>query len=167
MRSCLNCGTEFDRHPKRRRSAPIKCCSSECAAAYARSIKYAEQKTTCKNGHPFTAENTFVRPNGYRDCRTCRRARNAKYRDLRHPVYERTPAQVERQVCLRTTKNEATRTTADRHGHQWTGPELEIASRQDLSHEYCAKMLGRTMRAVETKRCQLRVSLKVQLLAGI
>ena len=33
----------------------------------------------CKNGHPFTKENTQVRPNGARRCRTCHRAENRKY----------------------------------------------------------------------------------------
>lgn len=27
--------------------------------------------TTCKNGHPWTPENTSLRPNGHRRCRVC------------------------------------------------------------------------------------------------
>lgn len=34
------------------------------------------RKTHCVNGHEFTAENTYVRPNGARDCSTCRRERD-------------------------------------------------------------------------------------------
>lgn len=34
---------------------------------------YNARKTQCKNGHEFTAENTYVRPTGGRACRTCRR----------------------------------------------------------------------------------------------
>lgn len=30
-------------------------------------------KTVCKNGHPYTAENTYVRPDGERECRACKR----------------------------------------------------------------------------------------------
>lgn len=30
-------------------------------------------KTHCRNGHEFTPENTYVRPNGHRACRTCRK----------------------------------------------------------------------------------------------
>lgn len=32
------------------------------------------RKTHCKRGHPFDQDNTYVDPNGYRICRTCRRA---------------------------------------------------------------------------------------------
>ncbi|MFF5609288.1 HNH endonuclease signature motif containing protein [Streptomyces cellulosae] len=38
-------------------------------------------KTACVNGHPFTQENTYVRPNGSRACRTCTREKaRARYR---------------------------------------------------------------------------------------
>jgi hypothetical protein len=30
-------------------------------------------KTACKRGHEFTAENTYVKADGSRECRTCRR----------------------------------------------------------------------------------------------
>lgn len=40
-------------------------------------------KTHCKNGHEYTEENTFVRKQGWKECRTCirfnqRQARNRK-----------------------------------------------------------------------------------------
>ena len=35
---------------------------------------------TCINGHDYTADNTYIRPDGNRDCRICIRARVAKYR---------------------------------------------------------------------------------------
>ena len=31
--------------------------------------------TNCKHGHPFTPENTYVKPNGCRLCRACLNAR--------------------------------------------------------------------------------------------
>lgn len=37
------------------------------------------QKTYCKNGHEYTLENTFIRANGYRDCRKCMYLRHKKY----------------------------------------------------------------------------------------
>jgi hypothetical protein len=37
-------------------------------------------KTECVHGHPFTPDNTFIRHDGYRGCRTCRRAIEAAYR---------------------------------------------------------------------------------------
>lgn len=41
--------------------------------------RYADY-THCVNGHEYTPENTYIRTNGYRDCRVCIRARVKKYR---------------------------------------------------------------------------------------
>lgn len=35
--------------------------------------------THCKHGHEFTTENTYIRPNGNRDCRQCVRERALRY----------------------------------------------------------------------------------------
>jgi hypothetical protein len=40
------------------------------------------QKDHCREGHPFTPENTIRLKNGYRTCRICRNARAKQYRDL-------------------------------------------------------------------------------------
>lgn len=37
-------------------------------------------QTHCIHGHEFTEVNTQVKPNGNRNCRTCRRARDRRYR---------------------------------------------------------------------------------------
>lgn len=37
-------------------------------------------KTHCKNGHPFDAANTRLRPRGGRDCRECQRAADRRWR---------------------------------------------------------------------------------------
>lgn len=42
--------------------------------------------------------------------------------------------------------------TAERNGQQWTGPELEIATRSDISVKDAAEMLGRTFYAVQRMR---------------
>ncbi len=34
----------------------------------------------CKRGHELKPENTYVRPNGERTCRTCKQAYNREYR---------------------------------------------------------------------------------------
>lgn len=39
------------------------------------------QKTHCLNGHEYTPENTYIRPNGRRDCRACIRERVAAYKE--------------------------------------------------------------------------------------
>lgn len=36
-------------------------------------------KTHCDAGHLFDAANTYVRPDGYRDCRACKASRQAAY----------------------------------------------------------------------------------------
>jgi hypothetical protein len=40
-------------------------------------------KTTCKYGHSFTAENTYITKSGYRNCRECHR-RTARLRYITH-----------------------------------------------------------------------------------
>ena len=44
------------------------------------------RKMFCKHGHPFDAVNTYVKPNGSRDCRECRRNAAKKHRDKAHFV---------------------------------------------------------------------------------
>lgn len=40
-------------------------------------------KTQCKNGHAFDAANTYVTARGFRQCRTCARANQARYKKER------------------------------------------------------------------------------------
>ena len=52
-------------------------------------------RTHCKNGHPFSAENTYVYPNGYRECRICARANHKRLQSTPeyrawHLGYQRT-----------------------------------------------------------------------------
>jgi hypothetical protein len=44
---------------------------------------------------------------------------------------------------------------ARRRGYQWTGPELEVLSRRDLTNREVAEMLGRSYYGVVHKRRQL------------
>jgi hypothetical protein len=55
---------------------------------------------------------------------------------------------------------------ARRHNSQWSGPELELASRTDLSASQVAEMVGRTLWAVQTARRRLRDEPSQQWLAG-
>lgn len=41
--------------------------------------KYLREVTTCKQGHPFTEENTYRRLTGGRSCRACKRVQGALY----------------------------------------------------------------------------------------
>lgn len=38
----------------------------------------------CKNGHPWDAENTFIRKNGWRKCRSCEREQKRLRDSIRH-----------------------------------------------------------------------------------
>lgn len=57
---------------------------------------------------------------------------------------------------------------ATNYGKEWTGPELEIAARDDLSARDAAQMLGRTYAAVVNQRRKLRAGdPKKSTLAGL
>lgn len=57
--------------------------------------------------------------------------------------------------------------TAVNRGKQWTGPELEIAAREDLTATQVALMLGRTEAAVRVMRHKLREDPRKINLAGL
>ncbi len=63
--------------------------------------------------------------------------------------------------------NDRTRDGAHKHYAEWTGPELELAARSDLSASQVAGMIGRSMYAVKHKRRQLLVDPRAEALAGI
>lgn len=46
------------------------------------------RKTHCVNGHPFDEENTYIRPDGDRDCRACKRVAHAKQDARRRALKE-------------------------------------------------------------------------------
>lgn len=57
--------------------------------------------------------------------------------------------------------------SATRYGYQWTGPELEVAARRDLTAAQVAAMIGRTVTAVTKMRQKLRDDPKTINLAGL
>ncbi len=44
-------------------------------------------KTECKRGHPFTQENTYIDPDGYKNCKECRRCAKRKLRARNRPPH--------------------------------------------------------------------------------
>lgn len=52
-------------------------------------------------------------------------------------------------------KNTASLESAKRHRYEWTGPELEMVSRDDLTASELAEGLGRTVAAVQAMRKRL------------
>jgi predicted transcriptional regulator len=67
----------------------------------------------------------------------------------------------------RTSLQSETREKATRHGQQWTGPELEIAGREDLTVRQAAARLGRSYASVANMRHKLKVDPKTIDLAGL
>jgi len=63
--------------------------------------------------------------------------------------------------------NDSLRSEAHRHGQEWTGPELEIALRKDLSAQQAAILLGRTLSAVNAARYRTKHFPREIQLAGV
>jgi hypothetical protein len=63
--------------------------------------------------------------------------------------------------------NAVTRDSARHHREVWTGPQLEIAAREDLTAKQVAAMTGRTVYAVYNIRRRLRDDPKIIWLAGL
>ena len=80
---------------------------------------------------------------------------------------ECTRASTAKTLVQRKRRNGSTRERAVRNGQQWTGPELEIALRSDLSAAEAALMLGRTMQAVKNVRFKCRHEPRFTRLAGV
>lgn len=51
----------------------------------ARSANFQASKTECVNGHALSGENLYVKPNGCRECRTCRKDQWRRYKE-RHAI---------------------------------------------------------------------------------
>ncbi|MCG7596363.1 NUMOD4 motif-containing HNH endonuclease [Mycobacterium sp. PSTR-4-N] len=85
-RRCRTCRNDDARDKVRRKLSTTEGRSN--AAAYQREWRRRAGKvsgqhnfgsrTHCNNGHEFTPENTYLRPNGGRRCRTCQAARRAE-----------------------------------------------------------------------------------------
>src|SRR6478752_8160163 len=69
------------------------CCQPRCInpnhlqpVSFSENVRLARKRDrvlqgTCKNGHPWTPENTFRRRNGWRNCRACNALRTALARE--------------------------------------------------------------------------------------
>lgn len=72
-----------------------------------------------------------------------------------------------RTMAWMKSENDRSREKADRNGFVWTGPELEMAARDDLTAKEVAAALGRTIAAVHGARKKLRHDPKTINHAGI
>lgn len=66
----------------------------------------------------------------------------------------------------KTRAQHTTLPTAGRRGMPWTGPELEIVARTDLTAEQAAQMTGRTYHGVADQRRKIGIDPRKRDLAG-
>lgn len=131
-----------------------------------------------------------------RECRTCKYASMARSLDRRHgqglpagdprhgitgyqaylcrceiccaagaASWQRNPARLRRQP--KPAEHRRIAAQATRGTYTWTGPELELACRRDLTSPEVARMLGRTVAAVQKMRSKLRDDPRKIALAGV
>lgn len=74
---------------------------------------------------------------------------------------------MDRQAKWEAEKNSQTLENATRHRYPWTGPELEIAARKDLTDMEVAQLLGRSRYAVQNARARLERDPRYRDLAGV
>lgn len=77
-----------------------------------------------------------------------------------------TKAHNDRTVHRSNAKNSRSQEWAVKRGQQWTGPELEIALRDDLTAVEAAKILGRSFSAIQHARARSRRDPRYIKLAG-
>lgn len=155
--------SEHDRRTYRRGCRCEDCRAAN--AAYTKQLREGRQKQLSTTPIAHGAD-------GYTNwgcrCEACRRAHAVQVRPSTARWQERNrEARTERSTqALRATQAE-TREKASRNGYQWTGPELELAAREDLSAREVAIMIGRTLAAVQYMRRKLKGDPKTINVAGI
>src|SRR5690606_27089460 len=74
------------------------CCNPEHLEAVTNAEnmrRRAKRSATCASGHPWTPENTYIRPNGRRDCRACKREASRRA----YAAGKKRPPKPVRKVC--------------------------------------------------------------------
>lgn len=115
-----------------------------------------------------TPPELFLKAAGYLpacpSCRVRRVTENVRRRRKTDEQFRRK--QIRRGTVNRKRTNDALTDTATNHRKEWTGPELEIIARPDLSASQAAKLLGRTLYAVKHMRRKLMVDPRKIRVAG-
>jgi hypothetical protein len=107
-----------------------------------------ETETAVKHG------NYRYRDKGCR-CDQCREWNREQRRLVRGRDPEKAKEEYRRHGANKKKLNDKLREAADRHRQEWTGVELEIASRPDLTARQVAAVLHRTLIAVRNMRRRL------------
>lgn len=128
-----------------------------------RTLPYRTLAKTCpKCGDLWTTPDHLLRKDSgpLPQCRKCSR-RKARDKDK-----QRLGAGQSRTKVRRQRRQEETVNGARNHRKEWTGPELEVAARAELTTREVATILGRTFHAVAHKRSSMNDP-KVAALAGL
>ena len=136
------------------------CRCEKCKAAHAlRQKRYREKKKQQIAEGVATITHGLAGYTNYAcRCQVCRDAYRDYALERGHPE---SSSDAWRDWQAKTTRE------ASNHGKEWTGPELEIVARGDLSAHEVAAMLGRTYAAVQSIRRKLHNDPKTINFAGI
>lgn len=124
-----------------------------------RSLPYRALAATCRQCGDLitTPDDMLHRDVPGPECKRCRVravAASKKKRMARDDEYRVTERR--RTDRKRSSANTQLRASASRHGLEWTGPEMAVADRTDLTHRQVAAMLGRSLYAVRSVRRRLQ-----------
>lgn len=98
-------------------------------------------------------------------CRTRKAVERRRKRSSIDPEYRK-------RLRANTARNQGRRElettpTAARSGYEWTGPELEVAARPDLTARQAAEMIGRSYYAVKRARWRINMDPRKARLADV
>lgn len=142
-----------------------KFCSAACKKRYGRQHgpSRGEQASHCVEcGAAFSRSN----PRQILCSKACRRVRLSR---TKAAWQASLPAGYRSADMRQALKRQYDRSIdgARNHGKEWTGPELELVARGDMTREELMIALGRTSYAINSARHLLRVDPRKQRLAGV
>jgi hypothetical protein len=158
---CKECAKRSDRRWRETNPEKIREINRKAYARYrdANPEKIRQRASRYAQAHPEKARQASQR---------WRKAHPEKARQANQRWREAHPEEVKEAKRRRMARgNAVTLDNARHHREVWTGPQLEIAAREDLTAKQIAAMTGRTMHAVYYMRRRLRDDPKIIWLAGL
>jgi hypothetical protein len=166
------------RRPGGKQSQCRECQSRRIRERYATDPEVREKrKAYARARHQENRDEELARRREYhREHRDEENARRSEYYqenrdrqlDYHREHYREHADDVKVTAAVKTQEYQAeTLPHARRYGYQWTGPELELAARDDLPLTEIARMLGRSYKAVVNARYEMRRDPRYRDLAGL
>lgn len=149
------------------------CRCSECRAGRAQRAQKQREGRARRRLRSEAAEDSFTHglaayTNWGCRCAVCTAEHSAACKGVSQRWRERNPEEANERSRQSFAKAQAeTLGRATRHYWQWTGPELELAARPDLSARQVALLIGRTAAAVVAARRRLKEDPQAINVAGI